>query len=50
MSSGSGKEEVGGASRRLEVEEPVSGVYQCHISSQYGMAISTTVLCAQSES
>ena len=28
---------------------PQSGVYQCHVTNQYGVAISSTVLCAQSE-
>ena len=32
-----------------EYLEPVSGVYQCHVTNQYGVAISNTVLCAQSE-
>ena len=31
------------------VSVPQSGVYQCHVTNQYGVAISTTVLCAQGE-
>ena len=33
----------------LEGSRPLSGVYQCHLANQYGVSISSTVLCLQSE-
>ena len=50
VSSGGESEGESESSRRLELLQPVSGVYQCHVSSQYGVAISSAVFCAQSES
>ena len=47
VASGSGGE-AGSETRALQLE-PVSGVYQCHVSSQHGTAITTTVLCVQSK-
>jgi hypothetical protein len=32
-------------STELVLQEPVSGVYQCHVGNQYGSLISTTAIC-----
>ena len=47
MELGSGERK---GSTELVLQEPVSGVYQCHVGNQYGSVISTTAICVHSQS
>ena len=52
--SSEGGVELGSGERKgsteLVLQEPVSGVYQCHVGNQYGSVISTTAICVHSQS